>query len=121
MALRMLAPIIGFICQITSLKYISVGIFTVIYSMNPFITTILASIILGTKISRIEIMAMVISFIGVIVVVTSKTNEEPQSSTSGATTLYATLTGLALAFGPTLAFSANGLLAYSLRPLHFTV
>ena len=119
MALRTLAPIIGFICQMTSLKYISVGTFTVIFSTNPFITTIFASIIHGTKISRIEIMAMVISFIGVIVVVSDKSNEETQSS--GATTLYATLTGLALAFAPTLAFCANGLLAYSLRPLHFTV
>ena len=106
----------------TSLKYISVATFTVIFSTNPFITTIFASIVHGTKISRIEIVGMIISFVGVIVVVSSKTNGDPQSSASGTTaTLYATMTGLGLAIAPTLAFSANGLLAYSLRPLHFTV
>ena len=105
-----------------SLRYISVAIFTVIFSTNPFITTIFASIVHGTKISRIEIIGMIISFFGVILVVTSKASEYSQISASEpTTTLYATMIGLGLAIPPTLAFSANGLLAYSLRPLHFTV
>ena len=95
-------------------------IFTVIFSTNPFITTILASFLFGTKVSRIEIAGMIVCFACVVLVISAKTGSDPSSETQ-MTSVLGPLLGMTLAFAPATAYSINGLLAYSMRPLHFTI
>ena len=65
---------------------------------------------------------MVISFVGVIVVVSSKASADPHNLVSdGSSALLAPFIGGVFAFVPAHVYSINGLLAFSLRPLHFTV
>ena len=116
---RIVFPAFAFMCLVKSLTYIPVSTFTVIFATNPFITTILASLIYRIRISRVEIAAMVICFTCVIFVVTGKPSD-PQSDVATSTT-QSTLIGVGLAFVPALNYSTSGLLSFSLRPLHFTV
>ena len=118
MALRVLIPIVAYSAQLNSLNFIPVTIFTVIFSTNPFITTIIASCTLGTKVSRVEIVAMVICFACVMLIVATKNDS---SSVSEQASVFGPVIGMALAFAPTTAYSVNGLLAFKMRPLHFSV
>ena len=118
MAMRLIVPLVAYVAQLTSLKYIPITTFTVIFSTNPFITTLLASCFFSLTVSPIEIVAMIVCFACVVTVVSAKGDTTEAIET---TSLLEPLFGMVLAFAPAIAYSIQGLLAYKMRPLHFTV
>lgn len=52
-----------------AIRYLPIGLHSILFNFGPFFTLILATLILKEIIPRIEIINMVVSFVGVILVI----------------------------------------------------
>ena len=67
LGLRCIIGTVGFACFAIAMQYVPLSVFFIIFNSNPFCTAILGYFWLGERISLFEIIAMVCSFTGIIV------------------------------------------------------
>jgi drug/metabolite transporter (DMT)-like permease len=70
---RSQAGMLGFIAMTYAISYLPVSIFNTLLNTCPFFISILSYFVLNEKLQKIELLAMMISFIGVITLVNTKT------------------------------------------------
>ena len=79
--LRCLAGTFGFFCMMSAPKYLPLGILTVVSRFNIFTTTALSGWWIGEWITCFEVIAMLLSFGGIILIgIAQKQNEQSEES-----------------------------------------
>jgi drug/metabolite transporter (DMT)-like permease len=63
-----------------ALKHLPVVVVTVVSNTAPLLTVVFGSVLLGEKITKIEVLCLCVAFSGVYVLLTSGKKEETQSS-----------------------------------------
>lgn len=94
--LRIATPSFTFLCTCMALQRVDVAIYTVLFQMNPFLTSVGARIFLKTPICRQDLLAMVLCFTAICVIVSFKVGVDDASHGMGAS--GAAIMGLPLAF-----------------------
>lgn len=73
---RSIAGLIGFTCNILSLKYLPIFVQQIVFNTAPFWTAILGFLILGTNVTSFDIQCMIGCFFGVVTLIFGKTEED---------------------------------------------
>lgn len=72
MLLRNMAGLVGFTALVYALKNLPMGLYMILVNTSPFISTVLSYCFLKEVMRRIELVAMVLSFIAVAIIALSK-------------------------------------------------
>jgi len=75
--LRSLAGTIGFTTYIFAIKYLPLGLTMIIFNTAPFWATLLAYLALSEKLKAYELIAMLISFVGIVLIAMAKPAADP--------------------------------------------
>ena len=91
MVLRSIFGSLGFVGMAYNLTLLPMAVIMIIYQTNPFWNSLLSYLINGDKVQKIEIVAMVICFIGVVIIATSQlgmsgSDEDSSSALDNTTT-----------------------------------
>eukprot|EP00352_Strombidinopsis_acuminata_P002455 CAMPEP_0176395482 /NCGR_PEP_ID=MMETSP0126-20121128/43443_1 /TAXON_ID=141414 ORGANISM="Strombidinopsis acuminatum, Strain SPMC142" /NCGR_SAMPLE_ID=MMETSP0126 /ASSEMBLY_ACC=CAM_ASM_000229 /LENGTH=378 /DNA_ID=CAMNT_0017768385 /DNA_START=27 /DNA_END=1163 /DNA_ORIENTATION=+ len=123
MVLRSIFGTIGFIGMAYNLTLLPMAVIMIIYQTNPFWNSLLSYWVNGDPVQKVEIVAMIICFIGVVIIATSKLGQDfSLTDTSlGDTTVAMQVGGGILAFGLAWQFAIVGTLNRKMKDLHFTV
>lgn len=97
-----------------ALQYLPMGIYQIIYNTSPFWASLLGFLILGERLRKVEIIAMVFSFVFIILLFISR--QSPQLA--GSSNLGA---GLLLAFTSAVCASVAAVATRRMQQVHFSV
>ncbi len=93
----MMRSILGFVSwflHFYSIKFIPLGLISTITNMQPFFTLILGFLILKETLKRLEIINMLASFSGVLIIVTGSSNQKRQSQNETSGMMFIIAVGL---------------------------
>jgi len=124
MVLRSIFGSLGFVGMAYNLTLLPMAVIMIIYQTNPFWNSLLSYLINGDRVQKIEIVAMVICFIGVVIIATSQLGMQSDENSSTAldnTTTAMQLGGGILAFALAWQFAVVGTLNRKMKEIHFSV
>lgn len=79
---RVIQGLIMIICTYTCVKYLPLVFVSLIYNLSPLLTALFSYFFYSIGLSRIDTLVLVLSFLGVVLLVTGSLTEE-NSATSG--------------------------------------
>lgn len=77
---RCATGLLAFFCMTTAIKHLPIVLVALIQNTIPIFTSLFGFLILGEKISRSEILCLILAFIGVYMLITSKNSEDNKTA-----------------------------------------
>jgi drug/metabolite transporter (DMT)-like permease len=108
---------VGFLMLTYSFKILPLSIGTVIIATSPFAVAIMSHIFLNEAISRIDINAIFVSFVGIIILAFGGQNKDNHNNVSAAEYMLALLTSL----GAMMAVATVAITARYMKSIDFAV
>jgi drug/metabolite transporter (DMT)-like permease len=72
MLIRAAVGTVGFLSYLFAIKYLSLGLLMIIYNTAPFWASLLGFLFLGETLQKYEVVAMLLGFLGIVLVALSK-------------------------------------------------
>ena len=113
MLIRNMAGLVGFTALVYALKFLPMGLYMILVNTSPFISTSLSYCFLQEKMRNIELMAMLLSFLAVIVIAISKPPQEYNNTNQ--------VIGVVLGMTNAFCMSSVSVTTRKMQSVHYTI